>query len=74
MARKLKLALYPSLVMAALLVGLCRASLGQGDADLEAPGLAPFHTLGPPCAMYFDPKRFHSRAKFALVSALRVEC
>ena len=44
MARKLKLALYPSLVMAALLVGLCRASLGQGDADLEAPGLAPFHT------------------------------
>ena len=43
-ARKLKLALYPSLVMAALLVGLCRASLGQGDADLEAPGLAPFHT------------------------------
>ena len=42
--RKLKLALFPSLVMAALLVGLCRASLGQGDADLEAPGLAPFHT------------------------------
>jgi imidazolonepropionase-like amidohydrolase len=44
MARKLKLALHPSLVAAALLVGLCRASLGQGDADLEAPGLAPFHT------------------------------
>ncbi len=44
MVRKLKLALFPSLVMAALLVGLCRASLGQGDADLEAPGLAPFHT------------------------------
>jgi imidazolonepropionase-like amidohydrolase len=43
MVRKLKLALYPLLVTAALLVGLCRASLGQGDADLEAPGLAPFH-------------------------------
>jgi len=43
MVRKLKLALYPLLVTAALLAGLCRASLGQGDADLEAPGLAPFH-------------------------------
>ena len=42
MVRKLKLALWPSLVLAALLVGLCRAVLGQGDADLEAPGLAPF--------------------------------
>src|SRR5947209_10764788 len=40
--RKLKLVLCPSLVSAALLVGLCQASLGQGDADLEAPGLAPF--------------------------------
>ena len=44
MVRKLKLALYPLLLTAALLAGLCRASLGQGDADLEAPGLAPFHT------------------------------
>jgi len=43
MVRKLKLALYPSLVVA-LLIWLCRASLGQGDADLEAPGLAPFPT------------------------------
>jgi imidazolonepropionase-like amidohydrolase len=43
MLRKLKLTLYPPLVAAVLLVGLCRASLGQGDADLEAPGLAPFH-------------------------------
>jgi imidazolonepropionase-like amidohydrolase len=42
MVRKLKLARWPSLVLAALLVGLCRAVLGQGDADLEAPGLAPF--------------------------------
>ena len=44
MGRKLKLALYPALVAAALLAWLCQASLGQGDADLEAPGLAPFHT------------------------------
>jgi imidazolonepropionase-like amidohydrolase len=44
MVRNLKLALYPSLVLAALLVSLCQASLGQGDADLEAPGLAPFPT------------------------------
>src|ERR1700726_2136832 len=40
--RKLKLSLCPSLVSAALLVGLCEASLGQGDADLEAPGLPAF--------------------------------
>ena len=42
MVRKLKLPLYPLLVTAALLVGLCRATLGQGDADLEAPGLPPY--------------------------------
>ena len=42
MLRKLKLVFYRSLVSAALLVGLYQASLGQGDADLEAPGLAPF--------------------------------
>ncbi len=44
MVRKLKLALCPPLVLAVLFVGLCRPSLGQGDADLEAPGLAPFPT------------------------------
>jgi imidazolonepropionase-like amidohydrolase len=44
MFRKLKFVLCPSLVSAALLIGLCQASLGQGDADLEAPGLAPFPT------------------------------
>ena len=44
MVRKLKLVLCPSPVVAALLVGLCQASLGQGDADLEALGLAPFST------------------------------
>jgi imidazolonepropionase-like amidohydrolase len=42
MLRKLKLALCLSLVLAALVIGLCRVSLAQGDADLEAPGLAPF--------------------------------
>src|ERR1700720_1138222 len=40
--RRLKLSLCPSLLSAALLVGLCEASLGQGDADLEAPGLPAF--------------------------------
>ena len=42
--RKLKPVLCPLLVLAALSGGLCQASLGQGDADLEAPGLAPFPT------------------------------
>jgi len=41
---KSKRVIYPLLVLAVALVGLCRASLGQGDADLEAPGLAPFPT------------------------------
>ena len=40
--RRLKLSLCPSLLSAALLVGLCEASLGQGDADLEAPSLPAF--------------------------------
>src|SRR6202040_988458 len=39
---QLKLSLCRSLVSAALLRGLCEASLGQGDADLEAPGLPAF--------------------------------
>jgi imidazolonepropionase-like amidohydrolase len=37
-----KLILYASLVLAVFLVELCGASWGQGDADLEAPGLASF--------------------------------
>jgi len=41
---KLKLIPNPSLVLVALLLGVCRASLGQGDATLEAPGLAPLST------------------------------
>jgi hypothetical protein len=43
-AEKSKRGVYPLLVLAMALVGLCRPSLGQGDADLEAPGLAPFPT------------------------------
>src|SRR5438132_2127912 len=42
--QKLKIVLCPSPVLVALLVGFCQVSLGQGDADLEAPGLAPFPT------------------------------
>jgi hypothetical protein len=42
MLRKLKLALCLSLVLTALVIGLAGRSLAQGDADLEAPGLAPF--------------------------------
>src|SRR5258708_12313873 len=42
--RKLKRLLFASLVWAALSIGLCHASLGQGDADLEAPGLPTFPT------------------------------
>jgi hypothetical protein len=42
MVRKSKLLLSLSLLLAALSVGLCRVGLAQGDADLEAPGLAPF--------------------------------
>ena len=41
--RILKLALGAPLILAAALVlGPCRASFAQGDADLEAPGLEPF--------------------------------
>jgi imidazolonepropionase-like amidohydrolase len=67
MVRKLKLALYPLLVTAALLVGLCRASLGQGDADLEAPGLAPFHgTLAAAATTLFQNVRIFNGKSAAL--------
>ncbi|MGA9895875.1 MAG: amidohydrolase family protein [Xanthobacteraceae bacterium] len=44
MIRILKLApgAAPLILAAALVAGACRASLAQGDADLEAPGLEPF--------------------------------
>jgi hypothetical protein len=38
-----RVVLCPALMLAALIVGICRASLGH-DAHLEAPGLAPFPT------------------------------
>jgi hypothetical protein len=39
----LKLALSaPTILAAALVVGPCRVSFAQGDADLEAPGLESF--------------------------------
>ena len=73
MVRKLKLALYPLLVTAALLVGLCRASLGQGDADLEAPGLAPFHgTLAAAATTLFQNVRIFNGKSAALSAASNV--
>ena len=43
MIRILKLALgAPLILAAALVVGPCRVSFAQGDADLEAPGLESF--------------------------------
>jgi hypothetical protein len=43
MIRILKLALgAPLILAAALVVGPCRVSFAQGDADFEAPGLKPF--------------------------------
>src|SRR5215469_2775447 len=69
MVRNLKMALYPSLVATALLAGLCRASLGQGDADLEAPGLAPFPTtLAGNAATLFQGVRIFN-GKSAVLSA-----
>jgi imidazolonepropionase-like amidohydrolase len=64
MARKLKLALYPSLAAAVLLAGLCRASLGQGDADLDAPGLPPFHTTlaGGATTLFQDVRIFNGKS------------
>ena len=45
MIRTLKLVLgLTPMFAAALVVGLCQESLAQGDADLEAPGMASFPT------------------------------
>jgi imidazolonepropionase-like amidohydrolase len=68
--RKLKFALWPSLVSAALLVGLCPPGLGQGDADLEAPGLAPFPTtLASGAATLFQNVRIFDGKRAALSAA-----
>src|SRR5262249_38833826 len=44
MVQKSKRAIYSLLLLTTALLGLSRASWGQGDADLEAPGLEPFPT------------------------------
>ncbi len=53
--RILGLALGPTLMLAsAFVVASCQASLAQGDADLEAPGLAPFATPASPQPTLFQ--------------------
>ena len=54
-ARILGLALEPTLMLAAaVVVGSCQVSSAQGDADLEAPGLAPFATPASPQPTLFQ--------------------
>jgi imidazolonepropionase-like amidohydrolase len=64
--RKLKPALGPPLLSAALLIGLCQASLGQGDADLEGPGLAAFLTTLASGATLFENVRIFDGKSAAL--------
>ena len=70
--RKLKLSLCRSLVSAALLVGLCEASLGQGDADLEAPGLPAFPTTLASGATLFQNVRIFDGKSATLSAASNV--
>src|SRR5580704_16658711 len=54
-ARMLGLVLGPTLMLAAaVVVGSCQVSSAQGDADLEAPGLAPFATSANPQPTLFQ--------------------
>src|ERR1700733_3123535 len=54
-ARISGLALGPTLMLAAaVVVGSCQVSSAQGDADLEAPGLAPFATPASPQPTLFQ--------------------
>src|SRR5580704_7927627 len=54
-ARILGLVLSPTLMLAsALVIASCQVSLAQGDADLEAPGLAPFATPANPQPTLFQ--------------------
>src|SRR5580692_6760798 len=47
--------LSPALMLAsALVVASCQVSLAQGDADLEAPGMAPFATPANPQPTLFQ--------------------
>jgi hypothetical protein len=63
---KSKRVVYPLLVLAVALVGLCRPSSGQGDA--EAPGLAPFPTTLAHGATLFQNVRIFD-GKSAVLSA-----
>ena len=64
-----RVVLCPALMLAALIVGICRASLGH-DAHLEAPGLAPFPTtLASGTATLFQNVRIFD-GKSAALSAL----
>jgi len=64
MFRMLKLAFYPALMLAVFLGQICRASWGQGDADLQAPGLAPFPTtLARGATLFQNVRIFDGRAR-----------
>ncbi len=60
----------PVLVLAALLVGLCQASLGQ-DYDLAAPGLASPATLGQQRGNAFSERPHLRRQECRAVGALQ---
>ena len=63
-ARILGLVLGSTFMLAsALVVGSCQVSLAQGDADLEAPGLAPFATpAGPQPTLFQNVRIFDGRS------------
>src|SRR5580700_9805859 len=63
-ARIFGLALGATLMVAsAIVIGSCRISLAQGDADLEAPGLAPFATpASPQPTLFQDVRIFDGRS------------
>ena len=62
--RILGLALGPTLMLtSAFVVASCQAGLAQGDADLEAPGLAPFATpAGPQPTLFQNVRIFDGRS------------
>ena len=73
MARTLKRMLGPPLILAAaFVVVLCQASLAQGDADLEAPGLEPFATRSSNGATLFQNVRIFDGRSAALSAASNV--
>src|ERR1700722_9968668 len=66
-ARILGHVLSPALMLAAAFVfGSCQVSLAQGDADLEAPGLAPFATPASPQPTLFQNVRIFDGRSAAL--------